>query len=501
MLQLVLPLLLSAALAVDTPVRYAEDRAPAIVNPLFATSMSEARLHELVFEGLFSDDHDLRSAPQLAESLELAEDKLTATVRLRQGVRWHDGESFDADDVIFSVRAMSDAATASTEAGRTAWISEVTALDPHTVQLTFVAPEHSPQDKLHFKILPEHRLGELPIKRTHPFRNRPVGTGPWMVQAFNEDSSISLSRFADHWRPASLSELSMREVSDKNYQSKLLLYKSLDLLVRVLPRDLAPLQNDRNIELYPYQTNSWWYVGFNLSDARLKDARVREALALLVDIPELLRPIGTGELVTGPFVVSSPYYDHGVPKRETDPDRAGALLREAGYSFDGKRWLDASGSPLRVRLASQADLETSQDVVVNLQSQLQNQGIVVEPEFLRRAEWKQRVWRERDFDLILSQWSFDRNEDVYEQFHSSGGRNFVGYASAEVDQLLDEARNTTDPQVKKQQLRRVHSVIAADIPMMFLWTLDNYAAVSSKVGSVEIHPFYFFTWATDWTLR
>jgi peptide/nickel transport system substrate-binding protein len=497
-----LPLLLASwTTAAEPTLRYAEDRAPAIVNPLFATSMSEARLHELVFEGLFADDHDLRSAPLLAERIELADDKLSMTLHLRRGIQWHDGKPFGSADVAFTIEALQDQATASTETGRAAWIAGMTLIDAHSLKLTFKSVEFAPQDKLHFKILPAHRFDGLPIKRTHPFRNRPVGTGPWMVQSFNEDNSISLVRNTDYRSAVGLASLSMREVSDKNYQSKLLIYKSLDLLVRVLPRDLAPLQNDRNVELYPYQTNSWWYVGFNLSDTRLGDPRVREAVSLLVDIPELLRPIGTGALLTGPFVVSSPYYDHQVAHRQHDPDQAGVLLRDAGFTFNGRHWVDGTNAPLTLRIASQADLETSQDVVVNLQSQLQNQGIVVEPEFLRRAEWKQRVWRDQDFDMILSQWSFDRTEDVYEQFHSKGSRNFVGYASDEVDGLLDAARETSDPQLKKQQLRGVHAQIAEDQPMVFLWTLDNYAALSSTIDNVVIHPFYFFTWATDWTLR
>ncbi len=81
------------------PLRYAEDRAPAIVHPAFATSMSEARVNELVFEGLFSDDYELRSTPRLATALTLADDRKSATVTLRQGVTWHDGTPFTAADV------------------------------------------------------------------------------------------------------------------------------------------------------------------------------------------------------------------------------------------------------------------------------------------------------------------------------------------------------------------------------------------------------------------
>jgi len=103
--------------------------------------------------------------------------------------------------------------------------------------------------------------------------------------------------------------------------------------------------------------------------------------------------------------------------------------------------------------------------------------------------------------LVLSQWSFDRNEDIYEQFHSKGARNFGSYANPEVDRLLDQARASADPQKKKALLRQVHSLVSADRPMVFLWTLDSYSALSTRMKNVVVHPFYFFTWASEWSLR
>jgi peptide/nickel transport system substrate-binding protein len=102
--------------------------------------------------------------------------------------------------------------------------------------------------------------------------------------------------------------------------------------------------------------------------------------------------------------------------------------------------------------------------------------------------------------LILSQWSFDRNEDIWDQFHSEGSRNFIAYQSETVDELLDQARNTTDPQLKKQSLRKIHRILQDETPMVFLWTLDSYSAMSTRIENVVIHPFYFFTWTRDWTL-
>jgi peptide/nickel transport system substrate-binding protein len=492
--------LVIGATAFAAPFRYAEDRAPGIVNPLFGTTMSESRVHELVFEGLYTDDLDLRSAPALAESAEPSADKKSLTVKLRSGVTWHDGTAFTAKDVVFTVDAMKNAETASTEGARVAFISGATASDDHTVVLTFQTPEAAPQDKLHFKILPAHKFPSTAVKRNDAFRSNPIGTGPFVVENFNDDNSVTLKKNPSWWGKAQIDELLLREVADKNYQAKLLIYESLEALVRVLPRDLAALQNDRKVELYPYQTNSWWYVGFNTQQGTWKDPLVREAIANLVDVDELLRPIGTGDLISGPFVKSSPYYNHEVEVRKKDPARAQALLEEAGWQLIGRQWMK-DGRPLQIRLATLSDVETAQDVVINLQSQLQNHGIAVEPAFLGQAEWKEKVWRDRNFDVILSQWSFDRNEDVYQQLHSKGNRNFGGYANTEVDQRLDKARLSTDPQEKKALLREVHAIVAKDNPMLFLFTLDSYAAMSVKVKNVVVHPFYFFTWADRWSMN
>ncbi len=488
------PLLLAATF------RYAEDRAPGIVNPLFTTSMSEARMDELVFESLFSDDRDLKSQGRLAESFTVAPDLLSMTIRLRTGAAWQDGKPVVADDVVFTIDAMKNPATASTEAGRAAWIRKAEKIDARNVKLTFVAKEMAPQDKLGFKILPAHRFTGTTVKRGDPFRASPIGSGPWQLLMFNPDNSITLQKHPSYWRSVGLDEVVLREVSDANYQAKLLLYESVEALVRVLPRDLATLQADRKVELYPYQTNSWWYVGFNQVNPVLADARVREALSLMVDVDGLLAPIGTGERISGPFVPSSPFYDHDVPLVVTNANRSAELLTQAGYTFNGRNWIGADGKTLQLRIAALQSVDAAQDVVINFQSQLQARGIPVEPEFLGMAEWKEKVWQDRGFDLVLGQWSFDRNEDVYEQFHSKGARNFLGYASPAVDKLLDDARLATDPQQKKSLLRQAHRAIHDDDPMIFLWTLDSWAAMSVNVKQVQVHPFYFFTWAADWSL-
>jgi peptide/nickel transport system substrate-binding protein len=480
--------------------RYAEDQAPAIVNPLFGSTMAEARVNELLFDGLYTDNQDLATTPALASSAELSSDKTEMTITLRDDVTWQDGKPFVANDVVFTIQAMQDKSTLSTESGRVAFIKAVSAVDEHTVKLKFARPEARPEDKLLFKILPAHAFAGTAVKRTDTFRNKPIGTGPWKLVKYNEDNSISFATNDSYRDGVGLSEVTMREVSDKNYQAKLLLYESLEALVRVLPRDLALLQNNRKVELYPYQTNSWWYVGFNAAHAPYDDVNVRKALSALMDVPGLLAPVGTGDVLSGPFVKSSPYYNHEVTPVAKDANAAAALFAAAGYTQVGGAW-SKGGKPLTIRIAAHQSLESAQEVTINLQSQLQNAGLTVNVEFLDDAAWKSRVWRDHDYDLILSQWTFDRNEDVREQFYSTGARNFTGYKNPQVDALLDKARDATDPFVRKTALREVHKRVHDDAPMMFLWTLDSYAALSVKVKSVVIHPFYFFSFANGWQMK
>lgn len=495
---LLLPSLFAAA-ALAGPFRYAEDRAPLVVNPLFTTTMAEARLDELVFEGLFSEDRELRVVPRLASQLRVDGDQRGATVEIAAGRTWHDGRPVTAEDVVFTIAAAQHPETRATLAGRVAFIAEARALDRSTVRLRFTAPVSDPAARLTFPILPRHGFSGPAVARDSAFHRHPVGTGPFELRRFEDDGSISLVRSSADPRPAALTEIALREVSDRAYQARLLLYEGLECLVRVLPRDLALLQAQRNVVLYPYQTNAWWYLGFNLKDARFGDPRVREALALALDVDALLAPIGTGRRVSGPFVPASPWYNHEVPLDRPDAARVASLLTEAGYTRGPGGWA-RDGAPLRVRILTHRNLEAAQEVLVQIQAQLRAQGVAAELDFADEAGWRARVGAGQ-FELVLSQWSFDRHEDIREQFHSRGSRNPLGYADPEVDRLLDAARDSTDAQERRRTLQAAHREIAADRPMVFLWTLDSYAAFRSTVKNVAVHPFAFFTWVRDWTVQ
>ena len=147
---LIMAPLLSMSTAGAASFRYAEDQAPGIVNPLFSTTMGEARVNELLFDGLYSDSQELATVPDLVQSDELSEDGLTLTLRLRSDVSWHDGRPLQGQDVAFTVQAMKEPGTLSTEAGRVSFIERVETQGDSLVVLHFTEPQVRPQDKLTF---------------------------------------------------------------------------------------------------------------------------------------------------------------------------------------------------------------------------------------------------------------------------------------------------------------------------------------------------------------
>lgn len=496
-------LLVPSPASAQKALRYAEDLAPRNVNPLFTSLMSEVRLNELIFDQLFRENYELKMVPSLVQEYRFKKGGTTMDLVLKKNLKWQDGTPLTAKDVVFSIEAYQNKKTVSTSARQVAFIKSATAPTDVDVKLTFVKPEDNPERKLDFMILPAHKFkGKDYVQRNDPFKNRPVGTGPFKLVNYGDDNSITLERNPTFPTQISIPSIVMKEIPDRSQQANLLKYESLDLVVKVLPKDVAALEENRKIALYPYQTNSWWYIGFNFKNPVLADQRVRKAIASSISIEELLKPIGTGDILSGPFVKSSPFYNHdeNIKPAALNATLATEQLKASGFTRKGEFW-EKGGKPLVLRLSVQRSQDSAREVVLNLQTQLAKAGIKLEPSWESDASWKKKIWRDQDFDVVLSSWTFDAKEDIYDLFVSKGTKNFISYSNAQVDGLLNKGLAAVDPSSRKQIYRQVHSELNRDLPYIFLWSLDSYSAISTRVDNVTIHPFAYFTFIKDWVLR
>ncbi len=480
---------------------YAEDELAFTLNPLHESSMSETRLNELLFESLWGPGYDGSPEPRLADAYELSPDRKTMTIYLREGLSWSDGEAISAEDVEFTIKAYQNPRTGSPDRSRLAFIKKASAVAEYTVRIQFVDAEPEPLPKFYFKILPAHRFEGHAVERTHPFWFKPTTSGPYQLASQDLGTwSLKVNPYAA--RPPEIETVKVREMPDKNQQVSSLGYGYIQAMINVPAQYLPEVERSRSADLVPYQSKSWWYLGLNERNPDLKKVAVRNAIARVIDLDEALALIGEGYRISGPFVPSSKYYNHSDTVQLIQPDgaEASALLEGAGYSLDDSGTWGSRGKPMQIRIFYRAGMgDQGQTVALNVQSQLRRFGIdASDPVAMDKSVWTEKVFSDKDFDIVLDSWSFDENENIFDLFHSNGTQNFVGFNDREVDKLLEKALSETDPAAKVAYMQEVHRLLAADLPYVFLWSLRSYTALRREVESVFIQPFYYFSQFPDW---
>ncbi|MEM6855882.1 MAG: ABC transporter substrate-binding protein, partial [Planctomycetota bacterium] len=244
-----------------------------------------------------------------------------------------------------------------------------------------------------------------------------------------------------------------------------------------------------------YGFMAWNQLKGGTTPTRFADRRVRQAMTMLVPRQEIwdneLRGYGFG--VTGPFNRLSPQYNQDLEPWPYDPERAKALLKEAGYEDrDGDGVIeDANGQPFTFKYtfpSSQGSNGFWNRVVLLIRDSFAQAGIVVELDPLEWSVFSEKL-KGRDFDLISLAWSAGIESDIHQMFHSDnigeGADNFMSYSNPELDALIEEARMTIDETERMRLWNRVHAILHEDQPYTFLYSRMSLIFVDDRFENVE----------------
>ena len=478
--------------------RYAEDQPPSTLNPAFASTMVDTRMEELLFESLFTYDRFLNPVPSLAASWQVDGSRSVITVFLREAV-WHDGKPVTADDVAFTIAALQDVKSRSTALVMVREIESVSVLGPTQLQVRLARPQAQPERALMFKVLPKHLLRKTPLSRRDAFRTNPVGSGPYRLIGW-QGTTIDLE--AHDQMQVGLPRLQARFIPDKKVQLDFLQYDGLEAVVRILPRHRPVIEAMAGkVELLPYESLSWWYLGFNHARPHIKRPAVRKALAHALDREEIRSAhLGDGQTISGPFAPRSPFYNDNVVPYPPDPRNVVSLMTSAGYKKTRGFWT-RNRRRVRLRLAVPKDWKPYESVTLDIQTRLRRAGFDIAIVQYDAATFREKVRRKRSFDMTIGAWSFDEASSVYSLFHSQGRQNYFSYRSRRMDELLDQSRETRDPELFRAIYHRVHEHAHEDLPYLFLWSVHSYTAITGEVTGVDIHPFRYFTWVEGWSWK
>jgi len=439
--------------------------------------------------------------PLLATSWEESADHLTLTVHLRKGVTFHDGGPFTSRDVRATVEAVRNVKN-QTASLRSQFVDLASLSTPD--DFTVVARWSKP-----YAYALHNFLTSLPMMSaaslqgdfdTLPVNRAPIGTGPFRFESWETGQKLTFVRAPQYWgTPAYLDRLVMRVVKDDTVATQLWEQGEFDLMTRIQPGVWRAIEapvgaNAWAIEGYhriSFLENNYSWIGWNEERPFFKDARVRRALAMLYPAAEVARHVDLGiELpTTCPWYRLSASCDPSVTPLPYDPAGAAALLDEAGWKVregDGVREKDGVrfrftflANPHSVRLAKLVPL---------LVTELKRVGIEMDVEKVDSAIYLSRM-RTHDFDAASLAWSTNEGvRDNYQVFHSSqrdGGSNYVGYASPEVDALLEKIRLTFDPAARVELEREVHRKLYADQVYLFLTNRPALDAAKTRVRGLS----------------
>lgn len=448
----------------------------------------------LVTESLIAiDPKTLALVPQLAERWEDSADHRTSTFWLRKDARFHDGTPFTAKDVIATLEAVVDVKRP-TGAVRQDFgaLEAFKALDEFTVQLTWREP--SP-----FAL---RQVAKLPILQAAQLggdwgalAKAPLGTGPYKLEAWEKGAQVSLVRVGEAW----LERIVFRFVKDHTVAAAMLERGEFDLMTTVQPVLWRAIEAPEPKNAWAQQgyrrlvsvDNSYSYIGWNEARPVFQDAQVRRGLAHLYPA-ELVRStvdLGLEAPTTCPYWVQGPQCAPDVTPFPFSISAAQALFADAGF-------LDGDGDGVRERgdtkLAFSFLVPTTSvrlnKVVPLFQEQARSAGVQVTIEPVDVATLNSRV-HARDFDVVSRVWTeSDLESDQLGTFHSSardGGSNFVGYASAEADGLMEQIRREWDEPKRRELERALHRRLYADQPYLFMTSRRSLDLAKRRVHGLE----------------
>lgn len=468
---------------------------PTRLNPLLATDSASNTVNGYVFNGLVKYDRDLKLVGDLAASWTVRRGGLEIVFKLRPNVRWHDGAPFTAADVVFTHERLTDPKVLTPFGADFALVRSVEAVDPLTVRVTYKEPFAPALESWGIGIVPRHVFAGGDFN-AHPANRKPIGTGPYRFVELKTDEKAVLRANPDYFegRPR-LDRVIVRVIPDSSVQFLELRNQSIDTMGLRPDQHIAYDAFFQNHQKFRYPSFSYTFLGFNLKRPLFRDRRVRRAVAMALDKREIIDGVllGYGRSATGPFPPSSWAFDPAVPEIPHDPGAARSLLAEAGWTdTDGDGVLDKDGRPFAFTVITNQGNKLREQTAVILQSHLARLGVKMEVRVLEWSSFIHDFVDKGNFDAIILGWNLGRDPDQYLIWHSSqqgGGRyNFVGYENPLVDRLWEEGRRTFDRTARERVYRKIHRVLAEDLPYVFLYYPDSLPTVHKRFRNVEVAP-------------
>ncbi len=440
------------------------------------TAGAAAAIDEVVyanlFEGLTRIDRNGVVQPGLAESWEVSEDGLTYRFALRNGVAFHDGSAFDAEDVVFSInRAMADDSV-NAQKGLFEPIETVAADGSDGVVITLKRPTG------HF--LFNLGWGDAVIvapESADSNKALPIGTGPFKFDRWVQGDRIELKRNDSYWGKAvELEGAAFQIVPDPSAAVAAMLAGDLDAFPNFpAPESIIQFEADPRFTVKIGTTEGETILAINNGQPPLDDLRVRQAISHAIDRQSIVdgAMFGYGTPIGSHFAPHHPAYVDLTERYAYDAEKAKALLAEAGH---------AGGLSLTLKLPPPSYARRGGEIIA---AQLAEIGIEAEIIPVEWAQWLDQVFKGKDYDLTI----VSHTEPMDIEIYSRGANYYFDYQNADFNALIETLAETADEDGRNKILADAQTTLSDDSVNAFLFQLAKHGIWDARIeGLWESSP-------------
>ncbi len=444
-------------------------------------------------------------APQLATSWEANSDATVWTIHLREGVKWHDGEPFTANDVKFSLELAFNPAAATQfasysqlspdqlvggadyMAGTAKEITGIKVVDDHTIEMSFVKPNpRLPYSLVFAWVLPQHALADLKpadYQTTDWFFTKAIGTGPFMQDQFQQDQFWSLKPNPDYWNGApKLDHLINRYFKDET--AALLALQGGEIQFTYASADVAlRMKDDNTVKLYSGPSGVTNYMIFNQRNPAFQDERVRQAFLYAIDRQTIADTVMQGTVQLVPCIAALPGMWPAADKLNDyafNPDKARQLLADA-------KWDSSQSFNIDTYYTNQQSLDT----LAAIQQYLADVGINVTPKTVDVPTYNSYFYTGEGWDIsyrgigatLIYPWQFYMKGG----FAVKSGDTLMGPVFPDLQTMMEQAQAETNQDKFISDLQDICGYQNQHALEGYMWTATRFGVASSK-----LQDFYWF---------
>lgn len=445
------------------------------VNPLYPDNSATTDVTAVVFSGLTRVNNDRKIEPDLASSWEVSTDKKTYTFKLRPGLKWHDGQKLDANDVAFTISRIQNPDTKSPLASNWTGVNYQVIND---LEIKFSLPNsYSPfLYNTTVGIIPRHILeGVRPnLTKTFEFNQKPVGSGPYKLSEIKENSDeLNLTAYGDyHFKKPYIENFKFVQYESENdylagYQKKQISGFAIND-----PRIEKKANQIEQLKINHLSLPAYGALFFNMSSPTVSDVAFRRALSYATDKSSIVQNQLDSQAVVVNYPILAGYsgFDSTAPRYVYDEAKAKEVLS----TLDQERLKNT-----RIRLATLRG-SIYEEVAQAVKEMWAKVGVQVDIASVDLDELQQYYIRTRNYDVLLYGQDIGYDSDIYAYWHSSQakdpGLNISQYVNTEADKYLETGRLAKDPDYKNSRYSAFIQAWSKDLPAIILYSpYYNYA--------------------------